>query len=85
VADLGVRSRTEIAAGFHAALADAIAEVARGFRGLPVVLSGGVFQNARLVDEIGARMTVFTHQRIPPNDGGIALGQVVLSGGGVCA
>jgi hydrogenase maturation protein HypF len=79
IADLGTRSRSEIARGFHAALADAIAAVARTVPGLPVVLSGGVFQNAFLVDEVAARIPVFTHQRIPPNDGGIALGQAVLA------
>jgi hydrogenase maturation protein HypF len=78
-ADLGTRSRSEIARGFHAALADAIAAVARTVPGLPVVLSGGVFQNACLVDEVAARIPVFTHQRIPPNDGGIALGQAMLA------
>jgi len=48
------------------------------------ILSGGVFQNARLVDEICARIPVFTHQRVPPNDGGIALGQAILSGSEPC-
>jgi hydrogenase maturation protein HypF len=78
VADLPIRPVAEIARGFHAALADAITAVSRTVPDLPVVLSGGVFQNALLVDEIAARIPVFTHQRIPPNDGGIALGQAVL-------
>ena len=50
-----------------------------------IVLSGGVFQNAYLVERAtrlleSAGHTVFTHQRIPPNDGGIALGQAVIAG-----
>jgi hydrogenase maturation protein HypF len=83
-ADLGARESGEIARGFHAALADGIASVARRFPGLPVVLSGGVFQNACLVDEVSRRIPVFTHQRIPPNDGGIALGQAVMNGVELC-
>jgi hydrogenase maturation protein HypF len=84
VTDVGTRQPGEIAHGFHAALADAIATVARRFPGLPVVLSGGVFQNAFLVDEVSRRIPVFTHQRIPPNDGGIALGQAVWNGADSC-
>jgi hydrogenase maturation protein HypF len=80
VADLGRRSRPEIARGFHAALAEALVAVSRTAPGLPVVLSGGVFQNSCLVDEIASRIPIYTHQRIPPNDGGIALGQSVLAG-----
>jgi hydrogenase maturation protein HypF len=79
VADLGIRPRSEISRGFHVALANAIAAVAGIVPGLPVVLSGGVFQNAFLVDEVANRIPVFTHQRIPPNDGGIALGQAILA------
>jgi len=52
-----------------------------------VVLSGGVFQNAylteltvRLLTEAGFQC--YTHQQVPPNDGGIALGQVVLAAQG---
>jgi hydrogenase maturation protein HypF len=49
------------------------------------VLSGGVFQNSFLVERAIERLTeegfrVYTHQRVPPNDGGIALGQAVLAG-----
>jgi hydrogenase maturation protein HypF len=70
----------EIAYAFHEALADAIVCVARrsGFR--TVVLSGGVFQNVLLVNMIRSRMEVRTHWRVPPNDGGIALGQAVIAG-----
>src|SRR5208337_1775042 len=47
-----------------------------------VVLSGGCFQNRYLTERIVTRLrqekfSPYWHQRIPPNDGGIALGQVV--------
>lgn len=50
-----------------------------------VVLSGGVFQN-RLLSElvynglISNGLQVFTHRLVPPNDGGIALGQAAIAG-----
>jgi hydrogenase maturation protein HypF len=50
-----------------------------------VVLSGGVFQNRLLTDMMYTDLTkaglqVFTHRLIPPNDGGIALGQAAVAG-----
>lgn len=50
-----------------------------------VVLSGGCFQNLVLTDRITGRLEeqgveVFTHQRVPANDGGLCLGQAVLAG-----
>jgi hydrogenase maturation protein HypF len=47
-------------------------------------LSGGVFQNMRLLDRAFNLLTpkgfeVFTHSKVPPNDGGIALGQAVVA------
>jgi hydrogenase maturation protein HypF len=49
-----------------------------------VVLTGGCFQNALLSDRTRQRLTesgfeVFTHARVPPGDGGIALGQVLVA------
>ena len=49
-----------------------------------MALSGGVLQNmvlaSRLVDGLTARgCTVLTHSRVPPNDGGISLGQAVVA------
>ena len=70
----------EIAYAFHEALADAIVRVARSIGFRTVVLSGGVFQNVLLVNMIRSRIEVRTHWRVPPNDGGIALGQAVIAG-----
>ena len=51
---------------------------------LPVVLTGGCFQNARLVEDLLAMLTpsfrVYINEQVPPNDGGIALGQAVVAG-----
>ncbi|HVP45022.1 MAG TPA: carbamoyltransferase HypF [Bryobacteraceae bacterium] len=73
-----------IAARFHNALANWIVRVA-GRAGVPrVALSGGVFQNGYLVERTATLLEargfqVYTHQRVPPNDGGIALGQAVIA------
>ena len=70
-----------ISAKFHRALVEMIVAVARNAAESQVVLSGGCFQNERLLRlavghlREGGFQPVW-HQRIPPNDGGIALGQV---------
>ncbi len=72
---------------FHRALAAAGAELVRMAAGrhgrLPVVATGGVFQNARLagllVEEMAGRFEVYIPGRVPPGDGGIALGQAVVA------
>ncbi len=73
-----------IAAGFHLAVARMTADVvsAAWRPGAPVALTGGVFQNVVLLRltraELGARgFDVLTHRLVPPNDGGLALGQVI--------
>ncbi len=76
----------EIAARFHNALVEWILEVAASAEVKQVVLSGGVFQNRYLTERASAALesrgfVVNTHQRVPPNDGGIALGQAVMSAG----
>lgn len=74
-----------IAAGFHEAVI-ALIEGWVAHVGLETVaLSGGVFQNAYLFTEtVGALeasgCTVLTHRLVPANDGGLALGQVLLAG-----
>ncbi len=78
-----------IAAGFHLAVARLIADVADDLRqrtGIGrIALSGGVFQNVLLVRlarrELAARhLEVLTHRVVPPNDGGLALGQAAVAG-----
>jgi len=74
----------KISAKFHNALAEAIIEVARRIGERRIVLSGGCFQNHYLTQRVVTRLREekfqpYWHQRIPPNDGGIALGQVVAA------
>ena len=73
-----------ISARFHNALAEAIVAVAKRVGQSRVVLSGGCFQNRYLTERAVQRLQQegfrpYWHQRIPPNDGGIALGQVVAA------
>ena len=77
-----------IASRFHATLADVIVRTCRRLRDRyaldRVALSGGVFQNVRLlrlaVDGLGgAGFQVYTHHQVPPNDGGLALGQAAIA------
>ncbi|KAB1142395.1 carbamoyltransferase HypF [Streptomyces luteolifulvus] len=79
---------TVIAARFHRGVAAAVAEVCRSARretGAEVAaLSGGVFANALLDSACAALLaadgfTVLRHRRVPPNDGGLALGQLVVA------
>jgi hydrogenase maturation protein HypF len=69
---------------FHNTLVEMIARVAGAHPGVPVALSGGCFQNRLLTELTVARLQaagvkVYWHQRVPPNDGGIALGQVAAA------
>jgi len=77
-----------VAARFHNGVADMIldaCQLARRSTGIKAVaLSGGVFQNSRLLVKTVPRLeeagfTVFTHELVPPNDGGIALGQAAIA------
>jgi hydrogenase maturation protein HypF len=75
----------EISAAFHAGLAKAIAAVAREIGEKRVVLTGGCFQNKRLLESAIAELRLagheaIWHRRAPPNDGAIALGQAVWAG-----
>jgi hydrogenase maturation protein HypF len=77
-------SRAVVAGRFHTTLAVMVHAVAE-FVALPrVVLSGGCFQNAQLSGLTAQRLRekgfhVFTHSRIPPNDGGLAVGQALVA------
>jgi hydrogenase maturation protein HypF len=71
-----------ISRAFHDALSNAIAAVATRIGIKTVVLTGGCFQNARLTEAAAgalndAGLTPCWPERIPPNDGGLALGQAV--------
>ncbi|MBS0149621.1 MAG: carbamoyltransferase HypF [Nitrospira sp.] len=73
-----------IAARFHACLADATVRAAQE-AGLPrVVLTGGCFQNRLLLSLVRSRLeeagfTVYSHSLVPPNDGGLSLGQAIVA------
>jgi hydrogenase maturation protein HypF len=77
-----------IARRFHSAMVEAIVGVCGRLRarsGLDVVvLSGGVFLNALLTVEAVARLAgegfrVYRHRQVPPNDGGLCLGQLAVA------
>ena len=72
-----------ISARFHNALAELAVVLARRAGLSDVVLSGGCFQNARLAEGLRRRLLdagfrVHAHRQVPPGDGGIALGQVIV-------
>ncbi|MFW5708783.1 MAG: carbamoyltransferase HypF, partial [Chloroflexota bacterium] len=76
-----------ISARFHNTLATIVTTVCRHIADQTgihdVVLSGGVFQNTTLLSAVvprleAARLNVLTHRYVPPNDGGLALGQAMI-------
>ena len=87
-----------IGAGFHVAVAQLVGELASEIAGpagpgghqqgaSKVALSGGVFQNVLLLrlcraELQGRGFEVLTHRIVPPNDGGLALGQVMIAAAG---
>jgi hydrogenase maturation protein HypF len=85
VADLrrGVAARI-IAARFHNSLVDGIMAVAKRVGHSRVALSGGCFQNRFLTEHTVGRLRfagfeVLLHRQVPPNDGGISLGQIAVA------
>lgn len=88
IADLDQLSPSKISAKFHNTMVEIICNVAKKIRSETginkVVLSGGVFQNSYLLEKSienleNNQFTTFTNHLVPPNDGGIALGQLVIA------
>lgn len=91
------KTKAFIATRFHKGLAQSLVKTATALAHQhdlkTIALSGGVFQNRVLLeavsDGLAPEFTVLMHQRVPANDGGLALGQAViaaaqLGGEGVC-
>ncbi len=84
---LAGRGPAVAAARFHESLALGAVELVRRAASshgrLPVVLTGGCFQNARLAERIRGELCgdfeVLLHGQVPPGDGGIALGQALVA------
>lgn len=77
-------ARAAIATKFHNTLVEGIIQVAHQVGLERVALSGGCFQNRYLTEQSVRRLSQegfrpYWHQRVPPNDGGICLGQVVAA------
>jgi hydrogenase maturation protein HypF len=76
-----------VSARFHDSMADVATAMVRQFGAAwaasPVVLTGGCFQNARLVEcvlrRLGGEREVVRHRLVPPGDGGVALGQALVA------
>jgi hydrogenase maturation protein HypF len=85
LADMGRKeSSGVISAKFHNTLVEIVVAVATKIGERNVVLTGGCFQNRYLTECAVARLREekfrpYWHQRIPPNDGGIALGQALAA------
>lgn len=83
--DLRMRVPTgTIAAKFHNTLAEIIVAIAERIGQRRIVLTGGCFQNRYLTERAVQRLlqqgfACYWNQRVPPNDGGIALGQVIAA------
>ena len=82
----------EMAMRFHRAVARAVAVVAARVPGLPIVLAGGCFQNRVLTELVSEELVTGGREVglpgvIPPNDGGLAAGQLVVAAArlGCCA
>ncbi len=74
----------EIATTFHNTLTEMIIEIVRHVDEKQVVLTGGCFQNKTLLEHTIDRLleegfSPYWHRNIPPNDGGIALGEIMAA------
>jgi len=77
-------SKNVISAKFHNTLANVILEIAKRTGEKRVVLSGGCFQNKYLIEKTiqlleENNFKPYWHQRVPTNDGGISLGQIMIA------
>ena len=82
------RAPAEVARAFHRGVAqglrDAVIDLGAAYESETVVLSGGVFQNELLLADFkeataSAPLKIWTNHQVPPNDGGISLGQAALA------
>jgi hydrogenase maturation protein HypF len=77
--------REDVAAAFHETVAEAAARACADAGGPEVVcLSGGTFQNLRLLASTRRRLEergfrVLGHRLVPPNDGGLSYGQAAVA------
>jgi hydrogenase maturation protein HypF len=77
----------DVSGRFHNAVVAVTVEVAEALLAevgrVPVALTGGVFQNARLAAGIGEKLSskinVLRHSQVPPGDGGLAIGQALIA------
>ncbi|XTZ20555.1 MAG: carbamoyltransferase HypF [cyanobacterium endosymbiont of Rhopalodia fuxianensis] len=72
----------EISAKFHNTLVEVIIEISQIISEKKIVLTGGCFQNKYLTEQAISRLNQeqfipVWHRKVPPNDGGIALGQIM--------
>ncbi len=85
VSDISCGERAgSISAKFHNTLAEIVRAVALRIGEAKIVLTGGCFQNRYLTEAclqrlLDAGFRPYWHQRVPPNDGGISLGQVIAA------
>jgi hydrogenase maturation protein HypF len=78
------RDLVEMATAFHNGIALAMVKVAKAIGEPTVALSGGCFQNRTLAERAKAHLetagfTVYLHRDVPPNDGGLAVGQIACA------
>jgi hydrogenase maturation protein HypF len=75
------REPAAIARAFHVAVTDGLSALAALRPGLPVAASGGVFQNRLLCELLTERLgeRLWLARRVPPNDGGLCVGQAALA------
>jgi hydrogenase maturation protein HypF len=94
--DLQAGDILSVPAKFHNTVAMAVTDVSMKMRKdtsiNKVILSGGVFQNKYLLEKLSRMLSdrnfeVFTNHRVPVNDGGVSLGQLIIASKmiGLCA